>query len=321
MQAFFSLVLLTTFCSSPAFAEMQLIDRIEASVNGSIVFNSDLEKWREMVPLRSQLDPLFANSSISQKGASAPLDEIVQFLIDEKMVAAIFPVTDTEVEQEVNSIQANNKISREKLRSALEDQGFRFIDYFELIRSSAAKKNLLDREIRAKVSISDDDVKNHFYNEQKRDSAAALQYHLRMIRISGEQYKSHDITKQQAQLALDSLKAGTPFEETAKRYSDDESSQSGGDLGLLSEDMIAKDLLPYVKKMKIGEISPLIPFNNTGFLILKLVDISSSDQDSYQKAKEELRLKLINAEYRHQIQLWLERQREKSFIHIHTKSS
>lgn len=322
LVAFFCLYL---FChsviSSSAHAAWTLIDRIEASVNGSIIFNSDLDQWRTQLPLRSQLDPLFAHSELSKKETRASNDEIIQFLINEKLISLAFPVTDSEVDQKINSIQAMNKISRAQLKSALEEQGFRFEDYFELIRSSASKETLIDREIRAKVTISEDDLKNHYYNQQKRDNAASFQYHLRLIRISGDQYKSLDMFQQQAKLALESIKAGTPFEEVAKRYSDDDSAQAGGDLGVLSEDLISKVLLPHVKKLKIGEVSPLIPFNSGKvFLILKLSDIISSDQDQYQKAREEIRARLYTAEYRHQIQLWIERQREKSFVHIPARS-
>ena len=44
-----------------------------------------------------------------------------------------------EVEKEINSIQTNNHLSRSDLKEALSREGFKFNDYFELIRNSSSK--------------------------------------------------------------------------------------------------------------------------------------------------------------------------------------
>ena len=138
--------------------EKQMVERLEASINNSVLLNSDLRKFRGQIKLRAQLDPLFSSSPIATQ--EKPTDaQIRDFLIDEKLISQQFPVTDAEVEQEINTIQSNNRLTRESLIAAIQTEGHGVKDYFELIRIGASKRNLLDRDIRTKVSISDDDVK------------------------------------------------------------------------------------------------------------------------------------------------------------------
>lgn len=49
-------------------APRRLIDRLEASVNAAPILRSDIINARRLLPLRSQLDPLFAGSSLAKRG-------------------------------------------------------------------------------------------------------------------------------------------------------------------------------------------------------------------------------------------------------------
>lgn len=302
---------------SASHAAPVTIDKLEASVNSQLVLLSDVMKFRETLKLRGQLDPLFPGTKLATEGANAPDRDIVQFMIDEKLIQLQFPVTDTEVEQEINSIQANNHIDRSQLRRALQDQGFAFDQYFELIRSSVSKRNLIDRDIRTKVSISDDDVKNNFYNHYAKTSAVPMAYHLRAISVSLKNYKSPTGAREVAENALKAIRTGEPFEDVAKRVSDDSTAETGGDLGTVTEDQISPAIREQLKHLRIGQVSEVFGGPQAGaFYILKLEDIRSAESERFEKMKDEIRNQLTTAEYQHQISLWLERQRLGSFIHV-----
>ena len=296
-----------------ALADPVVIERLEASVNSSLILQSDVKKFHETAKLRAQLDPLFSGTPVAEKGENAPVTDVVNFLVDESLIAQAFPQTDTEVEQEINSIQANNHIDRAQLKKALADQGFTFEEYFDLIRISASKRNLIDREIRTKVTISDDDVKNYFFNHYAKNASTPMEYHLQIIVVSVKNYKNAAGAKDTIQRAADSLHTGESFEEVAKQVSD---GPPGGDLGTVTEDQISPVVREELKKLKIGEVSA--PFGSTAggaFYIVKIVDVKSGDTERYEKTKEEIRNQLAAQEYQHQIQLWLERQRQTAFIH------
>jgi len=79
-----------------------VIEKLEASVNASLILLSDVENFRETLKLRQQLDPLFPGTKIAAEGLNASDDAIVDFLVNEGLITQQFPVTDTEVEQEVD---------------------------------------------------------------------------------------------------------------------------------------------------------------------------------------------------------------------------
>jgi peptidyl-prolyl cis-trans isomerase SurA len=291
-----------------------VLDRIQASVNSSLILLSDVHKFRETLALRAQLDPLFAGTQVAAQGSKASDTDIVEFLINEKLISQEFKVADTEVEQEINQIQVNNHIDRNTLKDTLKQQGFTFEEYFELIRTSTAKRNLIDRDIRSKVNISEQDIKNYYYNHYTKNSPAVLSYKVKIISISPGNYKTQAAAKDTAQHALEDLKKGEPFEDVAARVSDDASGKSGGDLGTLSEDQMSPLIRTNLKKLQIGETSDVISGPGGQLFILKLVDVLSSDSDRYNKMKDEIRNNLAAAEYQHQITLWLERQRQNSFV-------
>jgi peptidyl-prolyl cis-trans isomerase SurA len=291
------------------------IERLEASVNSSLILSSDIKKFRDTLPLRTQLDPLFSGTVLASQGEKASSADIVQFLIDEALIAQQFQVSDSEVEQEINSIQANNKIDRNSLKSALKDQGFPFESYFELIRISTSKRNLIDRDIRTKVTISDDDLKNYFYNHYARKNEVPSAYKVRILTVTPSRYKNAKAAREVIDRALKEIKKGEPFADAATRISDDGSAQSGGDLGTLSADQMSPLILTELKKMKVGEVSGVLGTPKSRFFILKLEDVRSSETERFEKMKDEIRGKLASTEYQHQIQLWQERVRQGAFIH------
>ncbi len=292
-----------------------VIDRLEASVNSDLILLSDIEKFRKTEKLRAQLDPLFANTPVAKHGLNATDTDIVDFLIDEKLIANQFPVSDADVEQAINEIQANNHIDRATLKNALAEQGFTFDEYFEMIRQSTSKRNLIDRDIRIKVNITDDDVKNYYFNHYVPDNSGPRSYALKIISVSVKNYKSASAARKSAGTALAELRHGESFEEVARRYSDDPSGQTGGDLGLVSEDQLAPVIRDQLKSLRIGQISDIFGSRKTGYYIIKLDDVKTNDSNRYNELKEQIKSQLASAEYQRQIGLWLERRRQSAFIH------
>jgi peptidyl-prolyl cis-trans isomerase SurA len=302
------------FTANTVRAAPILVDQLEATINSSILLNSDLKKFRDAHELRIQIDSLYAGTSLATKGSAATDAEIISFLIDEKLIQQQFAVTDAEVEQQVTSIQSNLKVNRDGLKSMLKSQGFSYEEYFDLMRASISKKMLVDREIQTKVHISDDDIKNYFLNHYSK-SADGRSYHLAIITLTPSNYKSPAAAREVADRALKELKGGESFEEVAKRTSDDPSAQNGGDLGLLTESQVSPIIKNQIKTLKIGQFSEVLGNAQASYFIIKLIDVKSGDEEQLKKLSEEIRSQLAIGEYQRQIQLWVERQRQNAYIH------
>ena len=78
--------LFTLFALSADFASAKdpiLLDRLEASVNSSVILLSDLIDFKKTAQLRAQLDPLFSGTAVAKNPEGANDSEIVNFLIQE----------------------------------------------------------------------------------------------------------------------------------------------------------------------------------------------------------------------------------------------
>jgi peptidyl-prolyl cis-trans isomerase SurA len=164
-------------------------------------------------------------------------------------------------------------------------------------------------------------VKNYYYNNLSGSSSAPVAYKVKIITVSPSNYKISSAARDAAERALEAVKSGEPFEEVAKRLSDDVTASSGGELGTLSDDQMSPMIRDQLKKMKIGEVSGVLGDGKSRYFILKLVDISSAQDDRLQKMSTEIRAQLAAVEYQRQISLWIERQRQNAFIHRAGESS
>ncbi len=176
------------------------------------------------------------------------------------------------------------------------------------------KRNLLDREIRNRVNISDDDVRNYYYNQAAKNSSAPLEYSIALVVVTLKTYKNTLSAEKTAQDALTSIKQGEPFGEVAKRVSDDPSAQNSGELGFVSEEQLAEPLRSSVRKLQIGGLSDLVR-TPTGFMIVKLMDIKSAENQKLKELKEQIREQLAKDEYKKQLYLWAERAKNDAYIH------
>ena len=288
-----------------------LVDRLEAIVNKKAIYHSDVQKFRTLTPLRLKVDPLFANDPIAHQSQVSD-DEIVNFLVDEALIVEKFPVTDAEVEQEITGIQTNLHIDRDGLKSAIAREGYKFEDYFQLMRTSLAKRQLIEREIRNKATVSDDDLKAEYNRSASVSKTFRGAFNIFMLKFVKKDFKSNALAKDEAQRALDAIHGGSTIEEIFKKS---ELGVSGGDLGFLSYSEMTPALQKEVQKLGPQKTSGIIE-DSLSFMIVKIGAVKADADEGFDKEKEALRGKLLEKEYSHQIHLWMDRQRTLNYVKI-----
>lgn len=290
---------------NPSWSDPKIVDRVEAIVNKKAIFRSDVDRFIKTIALRQKIDPLFQFDPIS-KQSNPGIAESVQFLISEATILEKFPIADSEVETEVNNIQGNLKIDRAGLREALAREGFDFKEYFELMRIAVAKRNLIEREIRNKAAVTEEEIESEFFRKNSNQKNFFGAFDVSIIKTK---------TEEAAQTALGRLKKGDPFSDVAKDESVDPSAESGGHLGFLSYQDMQAELREIVRRtgpQKTSEITK----SADGFMIVKVGDVRAEMDPRFQKEKEALRAKLMEGEYSHQVAIWIERQRHQQFVKI-----
>jgi parvulin-like peptidyl-prolyl isomerase len=293
----------------------EVVEQVAAVVNKKAIYKSDLTLFRSTLPLRAKVDPLFGGEPLAKK--SSPTDqEVLEFLINESLILEKFPATDGEVEQEINGIQTNMRINREALRAAIRREGFRFEDYFRLMRSSLSKRMLIEREIRNKAAVSEDEIRTEYNRTQSGSKTFRGSFRLHLIRVEKKNYKTPVLAREAANEALAALNKGEPFQEVASRTHVD---GGQGDLGFLSYSDMQPAIQQEVRRLGSGKTGGLIE-DSTAFMIVKVGEVRAEADSGLDRERDSIRARLMDAEFRHQLKLWLERERSKNLVKVNLRS-
>jgi peptidyl-prolyl cis-trans isomerase SurA len=252
-----------------------------AIVNGKQIMRTDVEKaFRSRVnadaPDPSQEEALSLKLSI--------LDELVNSeILLERAAKMNLVATDAEVEDKFT--ESKSPYTEEEFQKKLKDTGLTVDDLKSEIRRQVSIEKLLNREILAKISITDQDITNFYTQNRAQFNVAEPQYRIAQIVITphpdpsvhnrkNDKATSDTEARQKAGILHQKLTAGADFSQLAMDYSEDTSSSTGGDLGFIPESALNQSD-PLLKKtvlaMKPGESTPPIPAKGGGYRILKLI--------------------------------------------------
>ena len=178
-------------------------------------------------------------------------------------------VSNAEVEQAVNGVAQQNKLTPDQLRAAVEQSGSSFAAFREQLATAAHRAAAARQRVRDSVQITDSEINNLLSSPTYK----AGEVHLAHIQISipsGGTAADIQPAQAKAQEAIKAIKGGMDFNAAAIRYSDAQDALDGGDLGWRRMDECRRPLPTPSASMKPGEITPALR-GPTGFHILKLV--------------------------------------------------
>jgi peptidyl-prolyl cis-trans isomerase SurA len=253
-----------------------------AVVNGKEILRDEVEKnFRSRVnaegPEPSQEEALSLKLNI--------LDELINSeILLERANKMNLVASDAEVEDKFT--ESKSPFTEEEFQRRLQQSNLTVDDFKIGIRRELSIQKLLNREVVAKITITDQDDADFYNKNRAQFNVTEPQYHIAQIIItprpdpSVHNRKNDKATNEaeagrKAAMIEQKLSAGADFAQLATDYSEDSSSSSGGDLGFQPESAFNKSdpvLRKAVLAMKPGEVSHALPFHGSGgYIILKLV--------------------------------------------------
>lgn len=276
MKYWLSLLLCLTACQANAQTyrgqrtDPVEADRIIAVVNDEVITLNEL---------RQRLDSVV--SQLRRQGTPLPPADVLEKQMLERMVMDKVQVQfardngirvdDSQLDMALNRIAANNKMTLAQFRQALEKDGIAFVKFREEIRQEITVSRLREREVDAKLLISEGEIDNYLAGDATGGSAEEFQVAHILVRspesASPEQLQK---LKAKAEQILDRLKRGEDFAQVAAAYSDAPDALQGGNLGFRPLERMPNIFAEIVQKMQPSQLSPIIRSPN-GFHIIKLV--------------------------------------------------
>jgi peptidyl-prolyl cis-trans isomerase SurA len=252
-----------------------------AVVNGKEIKREEVDKY-----YRTRVNP--EGQEPSQEEALSlklnVLDELINNeILLERAKKLNLEASDGEVEDKFTELKS--PYTEDEFQRKLKDQGVAVDDLKSDLRRQLSIQKLLNREVVAKISITDQDVTD-FYNANKAQfNVAEPQYRIAQIVVTPKKEpqirnrKNDDATteaeaQRKVKMLMDRLNSGADFGQLAMDYSEDmNTAGTGGDLGYVPESALNQSD-PALKKMvlglKPGQVSPPIQLKE-GYRILKLI--------------------------------------------------
>ncbi len=259
---------LATFTlASGAFAKIEVLDRIVATVDQNVVTQRELDSRIEDIKLRSKA----AGMRLPEAGVLQ--NQILDQLINEtlQLNAAMrygVRVSDQEVVAAVNNIMKTQGWDEQQLVAQLASEGKTFPQFRDEIEKQLLTQNISQGLVRSRIKISEQDIDN-FLKSADAKFWIAPDYHLSHILVSFSNASDTQAAEKKAQDLYKKLQKGMQFEEVALAESDGPLALKGGDMGWRKSTDLPTLFAEIAPTLQDGEISKPAK-SRAGFHILRL---------------------------------------------------
>ena len=254
------------------------IDRVIAVVNDEAITQYELDDARSIVlqQLKQQ--------NVQQPATDVLDKQVLERLITERALLqhakdSGIKVDDTQVERAIQRIAEDNKLTLDGLRQALSREGVTYVKYREDVRREIMVQRLREREIDARITVSDAEVENYLATIKAQFGSEAEYRLAHILVLVPEQASAEQIEakRRRAAEALKNISDGADFGQVAAGFSDASDALSGGNLGWRPGARLPTVFAETVRGMKVGDVSPVLR-SAAGFHIVKLIDRRSHNE-------------------------------------------
>lgn len=316
----YALLLALLILTAPVRSEVVIVEEIIAKVNGDVVTRSEYD--RVMQEIRAEIER--QNLSEPEKAAAIKQREsgIIRDLIDERLLVQRGKDLSINVEPQV--LRQRDEIMRQyKIETidefetwVLDRTGQPVEDLMDQMRDNMLAQAVLGQEVHSKIVVPRADVEKYFQehaDEYIRSDGVRLSEIL--ISTQGKTPEELPEVKKEAEELLARVKKGEPFAELARRHSDSQSAEAGGDIGIFRRNTLMKEIEDEVFNAERGHITDLIEVAN-GYLILKVDERYREGQAEFEEVENEIRNKLMMPKVQPAIREYLTKLRYDAYIEL-----
>ena len=272
----FPLLLSLALGLATAAARAEPLDRIVAVVNEGVVLQSELDRALDMT--RKQL---------ADRKIALPPEDVLRTQMLERLVLtrvqtqraeeAGIRVDDRELNEVLNNIAAQNKMTIAEFAVSVRKQGMDYLGLRETVRDEITIQRLRAREIEHRVMVTEQDIALFLANQARLDQSEYRVSHILVAVPDGAPGEDRAKAKKKAEALYQRIKKGEDFAQVAITNSDGQQALQGGDLDWRKGSDLPELFANAVQTLKKGELAPLQE-NASGFHILKLSDVRGGQE-------------------------------------------
>jgi peptidyl-prolyl cis-trans isomerase SurA len=260
---------------SAQLASKEPLDRIVAIAEDDVILQSDLDRAVANVTAQYRNNPQqLPPHDVLEKQV---LDSLIMLRLQvQRAQTTGIRVSDADVDQAMQRVAENNKITVQQLRAGLAQQGMDFDEFRKTLREQIMVQRLQQRVVQSQSFVSDSEIDILLASNSLKEGELHLQHILINLpegatsqQIQQAKDKADDVEKQ--------IAGGMDFTAATIRFSSAPDALQGGDLGWRHYDEVPEAFANLVEGMQPGQVSQPVR-GPSGFHIVKLVDKRSNSK-------------------------------------------
>jgi len=305
-------VLLAVVAAAAAPARAAIVEEIVAKVNNRIISKSEFEE-RSTYILR-QLYQKYSGDELDRQlrdSQESMLSNMITELLLLDRAESLLDLSKVRKNLIDDFRKQQNIASDDDLEKLLKEQGMTRKDLEEQLIRLAVPQEIINYEVRRKISVSEVEVKE-YYDTHKKDWETAATVSFNEIALLYEDANRPEVLSRAQGIVREARGGGTDFGELVQKYSEVPSKESGGFLGPLAASDLHPGIAEAAFKLQTGDVSDPIDTGRS-YHIIRLV----AKTDRIVKSQDEMRDTIVKAvrdtkfrpRYDHYIKkLWKENQ-------------
>lgn len=301
-------------------ADVEVVERIIAKVNGEIVTSSELARTRRLIEAdlkRQGVSGEALERELKQRENDLLRDRIDNILLVQKAKELDLNV-ESDVTKQLAEIQRRAKIAdQEKFQDFIREQtGVSYEDFRQQLREDLMKQRLVGQEISSKVNVPRAEIEA-YYKEHQQEFMREERVFLSEILIStvGKTPQEIPALEKKAKDLVERARKGERFNELARDNSDADTAEDGGQLGAFLKKDLQAQIADTVFAQDRGYVTDPIRVPN-GFLILRVDQKHTAGLASLDEVEGEIAQRLAEPRLQPAIRAFLTRLRSEAFLEI-----
>jgi peptidyl-prolyl cis-trans isomerase SurA len=289
----------------PHRAGAAVIEQVIAVIDGEPYTLTNLRSFA-----KSRLAKSFPTGSLQDINA-ADRDVLEQFITDKLIEAEVreagIRITDDDVDRYIEQVKKNNRLSDEDFKTALARDGMNLASYKISVKTELEKSEILDRQVKRKVSITDEDVERYYKLNSKnyRTNERARFRHILLTLSEKAPADQVTVVSAKAMELYKRIVAGEDFATIAREYSEGAGRAEGGDIGWVNKGSLIAGLEEVAfDKLRPGQVSE--PFRTSmGIHIVKLEAREAGSVLPLSAVAPKIKQELLNKALEERFAKWL----------------
>jgi len=298
----------------------EVVDRIVAIVNDDVITLSELNNAFD--PYMKRIEAGVAAGKDRERVVAEGRTTILNRMIDNKLIEqeakkSGIIIKDDEVMGVVRDMLKSRKMEMPDLLQALSKDGMTFDAYKQELKEQLQRQQLVRREIRAKIVVTDDEI-GDYYRQHRDEYEGKEAIRIKQILLpvpAGTDSVIRERARELAESILKRIKNGEPFEALAAQFSQGPATASGGDIGFVEKGHILPEVEKVALNLEIGDVSPVIE-SSQGFYIIQVVDKRGAGLKPITEVRQEIQRKLEDEKAAKKFDQWVIDLRSKSLVDI-----